>query len=51
MFFNFFNIPASFQYYIKKILVEKLDIFTIIYLTKILMNIKNTGRSQVKIVL
>ena len=37
MFFRLSNVPASFQGYINKILVEKLDIFMIIYLDDILI--------------
>ena len=35
--FGLINAPASFQRYINKILVEKLDIFVIIYLDDILI--------------
>lgn len=43
MLFQFSNALASFQDYINKILVEKLDIFVIVYLDEILINIKNFG--------
>lgn len=39
MFFNISNVPASFQGYIIKILVEILDIFVIIYWDDILIYI------------
>ena len=35
--FGLTNAPASFQRYINKILVEKLDIFVIVYLDNILI--------------
>lgn len=37
MFFSLFNIPASFEDYINKILAKKLDVFVIIYLNDILI--------------
>ena len=40
MFFGLSNALASFQGYINKILVEKLDIFVIVYLDDILVYIK-----------
>ena len=41
MFFKLFNILASFQGYINKILVKKLNIFVIIYLDNIFIYIKD----------
>lgn len=46
--FGLFNIPASFQGYINKILAEKLDIFAIIYLNDILISTENSGQGYVK---
>ena len=43
MFFYLSNTPASFQDYINKILVEKLDVFIIVYLDDILIYTKNTS--------
>ena len=43
MLFGLSNIPASFQGYINKILVKKLDIFVIVYLDNILIYTENTG--------
>ena len=43
MFFGFSNTLAIFQGYINKILIEKLDIFIIVYLDNILIYIKNLG--------
>ena len=44
------NAPASFQSYINKILVEKLNIFVIIYLDDILIYIKDQGRDYIEAV-
>ena len=44
------NIPASFQAYINKILVEKLDIIFIVYLDDILIYTENDGDSHVVVV-
>ena len=41
--FGLSNTPATFQGYIKKILAEKLDIFVIVYLDDILIDIKDLG--------
>ncbi len=41
MFFGLANILVMFQGYINKILVEKLNIFIIVYLDKIFIYIKN----------
>ena len=48
MSFGLINIPGSFQGYVNQILVEKLDIFIIIYLNNIFVNIKNQGQGYVK---
>lgn len=43
-----FNILASFKKYINKILVEKPNIFIIVYLDNIFIYIKNPSQSQVE---
>lgn len=45
--FGLTNAPATFQDYISKILVEKLDIFIILYLDDILMYHENGGEKHV----
>lgn len=50
MFFSFFNAPSSFQKYINKILVQKLNIFVIVYLNEIFVYIKNLGQLFMDIV-
>ena len=45
--FGLFNAPASFQGYINKILVKKLDIFVIVYLNDILIYSKDPGQAHV----
>ena len=50
IFFSLFNIPASFQGYVNKILVEKLDIFVIVYLDDILIYTKDVGQNYVEVV-
>ncbi len=50
MFFELTNVPATFQKYINKILAEKLDVFVIIYLNKILIYTENKGKDYVKAV-
>ncbi len=45
MFFRLTNIPATFQEYINKILVKKLNIFLIIYIDDIIVYIKNKVQS------
>ena len=47
---GFFNAPATFQGYINKILVEKLDIFIIVYLNNILIYIKDLVQPYVETV-
>ena len=46
MLFELLNILASFQDYINKMLVKKLDLFIIVYLDDILINIKSLGQSH-----
>ena len=48
--FSLTNVPASFQKYINKILVEKLDIFIIVYLDDILIYTKNDGDGHIAVV-
>ena len=43
IFFSLFNASVSFHGYINKILVEKLDIFVIIYLNDNMIYIEDTG--------
>ena len=50
MLFGLSNTPANFQAYINKILIEKLDVFVIVYLDNILIYTKNPGQSYVKAV-
>ena len=47
MSFGLTNAPASFQSYINKILVEKLDIFVIVYLDDILIYTEDDGNGHV----
>ncbi len=47
MLFGLFNAPTSFQGYIDKIFVEKLDIFVVVYLDDILINTKDPGQLHV----
>ncbi len=48
--FGLSNAPASFQGYINKILVEKLDIFVVVYLDDILIYTKDLGQLHVEAV-
>ena len=48
--FGLSNALASFQRYVNKILVEKLDVFVIVYLNNILIYIKDAGQAHVKAV-
>lgn len=48
--FGLFNASASFKDYINKILIEKLDIFVVIYLNDILIYTKNTSQPYVETV-
>ena len=50
MIFGLPNAPASFQRYVNKILVEKLDIFVIVYLDEILIYTKDAGQDYVEAV-
>lgn len=50
MFFGLFNTSASFQGYINKIFIKKLDIFIIIYLDDIFIYTKNLGQDHFKAV-
>ena len=45
--FGLFNIAASFQDYINKILAEKFDIFVIIYIDYIFIYIENPGQVHI----
>ena len=47
MFFGLINAPAIFQGYINKILVEKLDVFIIMYLDNIFIYTKNKRKGYV----
>ena len=46
--FGLFNVPATFQRYVNKILIEKLDIFMIIYLDDILIYTKDLEHPYVE---
>ncbi len=48
--FGLSNVPASFQDYINKIFVEKLDIFIVVYLDDILVYTEDPGQSHVDVV-
>ena len=48
--FGFSNTLATFQKYVNKILVKKLDIFIIIYLDDILIYIKDLGQSYIEVI-
>ena len=48
--FGLSNAPAIFQWYVNKILAEKLDIFVIIYLDDILIYTKDLGQPHVEAV-
>ena len=50
MLFDLSNALATFQKYVNKILAEKLDIFVIIYLNKILIYTKDPSQPYVKAV-
>ena len=47
MFFGLSNVPVSFQDYINKILIEKLNIFIIVNLDNILIYTKNQGQAYI----
>ena len=48
MFFSFSNTLAIFQRYINKILIEKLDIFVIVYMNNILIYTKDLNQLYIK---
>ena len=48
--FGLTNAPAIFQGYINKILVEKLNVFIIMYLNNILIYTENNGKGYVQAV-
>ena len=48
--FDLTNVPASFQGYINKIFVKKLDIFIIVYLDNILIYTDDNGDGHVTVV-
>ena len=48
--FGLFNAPASFQGYINKILIDKLDIFVNVYLDDIFIHTKDQGQAHVNTV-
>ena len=50
MLFPLSNAPTSFQGYVNKILVEKLDVFVIVYLNNILIYIEDASQGHVKAV-
>ena len=50
MLFGLFNAPASFQGYINKILLKKLNIFVIIYLDNIFIYNKDPGQGHINAV-
>ncbi len=48
--FGLTNAPATFQGYINKILIEKLDVFVIVYLNNILIYTENKDEEHVQAV-
>lgn len=50
MSFNLTNILATFQDYINKILVEKVDVFIIVYLDNIVIYTKNKRKGHIQAV-
>ena len=48
MLFGLSNTPTSFQRYVNKILLKKLDVFVIVYLDNILIYTENAGPNHVK---
>ena len=50
MFFGLFNAPATFQRYVNKILLEKLNSFVIVYLNDLLIYIRDPGQLHVEVV-
>ena len=50
MLFRLTNALATFQSYINNILVEKLDVFMIVYLDDILIYTKSEGKEHIQVV-
>ncbi len=50
IFFDLTNVSATFQDYINKILIKKLNIFIILYLDDIFIYIENKGESYIKVI-
>lgn len=50
MHFELFNILVSFQRYINKIFIKKLNIFFIVYLDDILVYTKDFGQPHIEVV-
>ena len=50
MLYGLSNTPVTFQGYVNKILVEKLDIFVVIYLDDILIYTKDSRQPYIKAV-
>ena len=50
IFFELTNVLAIFQDYVNKILVEKLNIFVIMYLDNILIYIKNKKKKYIEVI-
>ena len=50
MFFRLTNVLATFQGYINKILIKKLNVFVIIYLDHIFIYIENKKKQYIKTV-
>ena len=48
--FGLINTPTTFQGYINKILVEKLNVLVIIYLNNILIYIESKGKEHIQAV-
>ena len=48
--FSLFNLPATFQGYVNKILAEMLDIFVIVYLDDILIYTEDPDQPHIKAV-
>ena len=48
MFFGFSNALITFQEYVIKILIEKLDIFIVMYLNDILIYIENPSQPHIE---
>ena len=48
--FSLSIIPATFQKYVNKILVKKLDIFVIVYLDNILIYTKDPNQPHIEVI-